>query len=71
MRALKRVPMLGLEQDQDQVADKVVGQVRGPVLDMARGRVRVLAGEVDPATVKATARVVDKDRAMAVEVAIK
>ncbi|KAJ6372461.1 hypothetical protein OIU76_026874 [Salix suchowensis] len=37
MRALKQVPMLGLEQDQDQVADKVVGQVRGPVLDMARG----------------------------------
>jgi hypothetical protein len=65
--------MLGLEQDQDQdqVVNKVVEQVRGPVLDMGRDTGRVLAGEVGPATVKAMARVVDKDRAMAVEVVTK
>lgn len=70
-RALKRVPMLGLEQDQDQVVDKVVERVPGPVLDMGKDTVRVLVGEVGPATVKAMARVVDKDRAMAVEVVTK
>jgi hypothetical protein len=65
--------MLGLEQDQDQdqVVNKVVEQVPGPVLDMGRDTVRVLAGEVGPATVKAMARVMDKDRAMAVEVVTK
>jgi hypothetical protein len=65
--------MLGLEQDQEQeqVVNKVVEQVPGPVLDMGRDTVRVLAGEVGPATVKAMARVVDKDRAMEVEAVTK